>query len=286
MAETPTRRSRIIGTLLILVPVIVALTGALDAPSQRSAEAALARSLVTFALARTLDAAISVAQGTEVAVEPGGVGVNFAPGQALDPINDLVERFSFAMLVATSSLALQGVLLEMTRWWAANVALVIAAALALAAIWRPVWLGQVGTRAAIRVLSIVVFVRFAIPVFVLGSSLVFQTFLAADHRAANDALTATGTEIEALAQETETPPAVPAPEPSLTERLGNLFDESLEALDVRERMRRVADAVSGAVENMVHLIVIFALEAIILPLVFVWLFAEALKNLAARATQL
>lgn len=286
MAETPTRRGRIIGTLLIIVPVIVALTGALDAPSQRSAEAALARSLVTFAIARTLDAAISVAQGTEVAVEPGGVGVNFAPGQALDPINDLVERFSFAMLVATSSLALQGVLLEMARWWAANFALVIAAALALVAIWRPAWLGPFGTRAAIRVLSIVVFVRFAIPVFVLGSSLVFQTFLAADHRAANDALTATGTEIEALAQDTETPPAAPAPEPSLTERLGNLFDESLEALDVRERMRRVADAVSGAVENMVHLIVIFALEAIILPLVFVWLFAEALKNLAARATQL
>ena len=286
MAETPTRRSKVIGTLLVIVPVIVALTGALDAPSQRSAEAALARSLVTFAIARTLDAAISVAQGTEVAVEPGGVGVNFAPGQALDPINDLVERFSFAMLVATSSLALQGVLLEMARWWAANLALVIAAALALTAIWRPTWLGQFGTRAAIRVLSIVVFVRFAIPVFVLGSSLVFQTFLAADHRAANDALTVTGTEIEALAQESESAATAPTPEPSLTERLGDLIDDSLQAIDVRERMRRAADSVSGAVENMVHLIVIFALESIILPLVFLWLFAEALKKIAARATHL
>lgn len=284
MAETPTRRSKVIGTVLAIVPVIVALTGVLDAPSQRSAEAALARSLVTFAIARTLDAAISVAQGTEVAVEPGGVGVNFAPGQALDPINDLVERFSAAMLVATSSLALQGVLLEMARWWAANLALVIAAALALIAIWRPTWLGQFGTRAAIRVLSIVVFVRFAVPVFVLGSSLVFQTFLAADQRAANDALTATGTEIEALARESTA--AAPTPAPSLTERLANLLDDSLQVLDVRERMRRVADSVSGAVENMVHLIVIFALESIILPLVFVWLFAEALKKVAARATHL
>jgi len=286
MAETPTRRSKVIGTLLVILPVMVALTGALDAPSQRSAEAALARSLVTFAIARTLDAAISVAQGTEVAVEPGGVGVNFAPGQALDPINDLVERFSFAMLVATSSLALQGVLLEMARWWAATLVLVIAAALALIAIWRPTWLGQFGMRAAIRVLSIVVFVRFAIPVFVLGSSLVFQTFLAADHRAANDALTATGTEIEALAQESESAATAPTPEPSLTERLGDLIDDSLQAIDVRERMRRVADSVSGAVENMVHLIVIFALESIILPLVFLWLFAEALKKVAARATHL
>ena len=72
---------------------------------------------MTFAIARTLDGVISVAQGTEVAVEPGGVGVNFALGQALDPINDLVERFSAAMLVATSSLALQNVLLRISEWW-------------------------------------------------------------------------------------------------------------------------------------------------------------------------
>ena len=51
-------------------------------------------------------------------------------------------------------------------------------------------------------------------------------------------------------------------------------------------MRRLAESVSGAVEHMVHLIVIFALQSIILPLVFLWLFAEALKKIAARATHL
>lgn len=285
MADPPTRRSRILGTLLCAIAVVVALTGVLDRSSRDVADAALARSLVTFALARTLDSAISVAQGTEVAVEPGGVGVNFAPGQALDPINDLVERFSAAMLVATSSLALQGVLLDMARWWAANLVLVLAAALALVAIWRPSWLGSLGRRAAIRALSIVVFVRFGVPVFVLGSNLVFQTFLAADQQAANDALTVTGAQVEALA-EASAGTEVPAGEPSLAERLEGFIDDSLQALDARERMRRLADSVSGAVEHMVHLIVIFALQSIILPLVFLWLFAEALKKIAARSTQL
>jgi hypothetical protein len=285
MADSPTRRSKVLGTLLCVIPVAVSLTGALDTPSRGVADAALARSLVTFAIARTLDSAISVAQGTEVAVEPGGVGVNFAPGQALDPINDLVERFSAAMLVATSSLALQGVLLDMARWWAANLVLVLATALALVAIWRPSWLGSLGTRAAIRALSIVVFVRFAVPVFVLGSNLVFQTFLAADQQAANDALTVTGTQVETLTEASENTEA-PASEPSLTERVENFIGDSLQALDARERMRRLADSVSGAVEHMVHLIVIFALQSIILPLVFLWLFAEALKKIAARATHL
>jgi predicted membrane channel-forming protein YqfA (hemolysin III family) len=285
MADSPSRRRKVIGSLFAIVPVVVAFAGWLDNSSGRYAEAALARSLVTFAIARTLDGAISVAQGTEVAVEPGGVGVNFALGQALDPINDLVERFSAAMLIATSSLALQGVLLEMARWWVANLALLIAAVLALVAIWRPAWLGATGSRAAIRVLSIVVFVRFAVCVFVLGSNLIFETFLATDQQAANDALTVTRTEIEVIAEQSDSA-ATPAPEPSLTERLGDLVDESLQALDMRERMQRLSDSVSNAVEHIVRLIVIFALQAIILPLVFLWLFAEALKKIASRAAQL
>ena len=74
MADSPSRRRKIIGSLFAIVPVVVALAGWLDNASGRYAEAALTRSLVTFAIARTLDGAISVAQGTEVEVEPGGVG--------------------------------------------------------------------------------------------------------------------------------------------------------------------------------------------------------------------
>src|SRR5688572_13361483 len=123
ITESPSSRLKLVTAIFALVPVVVALAGLVDGPSRGYAEAALARSLVTFAIARTLDGAISVAQGTEVAVEPGGVGVNFALGQALDPINDLVERFSAAMLIATSALTLQGVMHEKARWWVANLAL-------------------------------------------------------------------------------------------------------------------------------------------------------------------
>jgi hypothetical protein len=287
MTEAPSRRQRITIAIFAVVPVIAALAGLLDGPSRGYAEAALTRSLVTFAIARTLDGAISVAQGTEVAVEPGGVGVNFALGEALDPINDLIERFSAAMLVATSSLALQGVLLKMSEWWATNLALALAAGLALVAVWKPAWLGwMIGTRTAVRVLAILVFVRFAVPVFVLGSTLVFDTFLAAQQQVANDALTATGREIEELTEPAEPSAAGPPVEPSLTERLGSLVDDSLKALDVRDRVAILRASVSGAVRHLVDLIVIFALQAIILPLVFLWLFAEVLKKIAARTAHL
>jgi hypothetical protein len=159
----------------------------------------------------------------------------------------------------------------------------IAAAFALVAAWKPVWLGGVSARTVMRVLSIFVFVRFAVPVFVLGSNLVFDTFLAAQQQVANDALTATGREIEELTEES----AQPAPEePSLTERLEGLVDDSLQALDVRSRVVGLVELVSDAVEHIVDLIVIFALQAIILPLLFLWLFAEALRKIAARTAHL
>jgi hypothetical protein len=68
-----------------------------------------------FAVARTLNGVISAAQGTEVALEPGGVGVVLSVGEILDPINDLIERFSAVMLIAASSLGLQALLLNILQ---------------------------------------------------------------------------------------------------------------------------------------------------------------------------
>ena len=91
---------KLIRTVLILIVAGAAVTGFADATSRDYAQKSLSRALVTYAAARTLNGVVSVAQGTEIALEPGGVGVVLTPGQVLDPINDLVERFSSVMLVA------------------------------------------------------------------------------------------------------------------------------------------------------------------------------------------
>ena len=133
-----TLRRKILWTIIAAVGVALALTGLADDTSGEYADEAFKRALVTFAIARGLNGVISVAQGTEVAVEPGGVGVNFTVGQILDPINDLVEQFSSVMLVAASSLGLQNILLDMTAWWGMTALFVLAAMYLVAATWWPV----------------------------------------------------------------------------------------------------------------------------------------------------
>jgi hypothetical protein len=283
MSMAPAHGRKLLWTAFACLTALAALTGAVDAPGERYANQAFARALVTFAVARTLNGVISVAQGTEVAVEPAGVGVNFTVGEILDPINDLVERFSAVMLIATSSLGLQNVLLRMTTWWGTNLALILAAVAALVVLWLPAVSGDRIRALALKTLLVTVFVRFAVPILIIGSNLVFDTFLEAEQQAATQALEATRIDIEEINEETTNEP--PAPEgQGVIDRLGSLLDSSLQSMNVRERIDQLRDRVSNASEHIINLIVIFVLQTIILPLVFLWLFVEVLKVIAARAT--
>src|SRR5512139_3807710 len=96
---------------LVVTLLAFAYEGTADDYGHHYTQQTLKRALVTFAIARGLNAVISVAQGTEVSIEPAGVGVNFTPGQILDPLNDLIESFSWVMLLAATSLGIQELLL-------------------------------------------------------------------------------------------------------------------------------------------------------------------------------
>jgi len=77
-------------------------------------------------LARGFNAVVSVFQESEVQLEPAGVGVSLALGQALDPINDLVERFSWVMLASLTSLGIQKFLIEITPFLSIQILLLLA----------------------------------------------------------------------------------------------------------------------------------------------------------------
>ena len=103
-------------TIVSVILIVTAYTGAIDKTGMDYSEKTLTRSLIVFGIARGINGVISVAQGTEISFQPVGVGVNFTPGEILDPVNDLIERFSMVMLISSSSIGIQKVLLDMCRW--------------------------------------------------------------------------------------------------------------------------------------------------------------------------
>jgi hypothetical protein len=145
---------------ILAIMVAGSWSAPLDAAAELQVDAGLKRALLTFASARALNAIISVVQGTEVAIEPAGVGVVLTPGEALDPVNDLVEQFSNLMLMASVSFGVQKVLLGIGAHWLVSLLLSMTAL-----VWAlfqirgkpsPAWLSSL--------LVILLMTRFAVPV--------------------------------------------------------------------------------------------------------------------------
>lgn len=278
-----TKRSKLLWSIVAVAVTAIAWSGHADELGRTYAQETLTRALVTFAIARTLNGVISTAQGTELSLEPGGVGVSFHIGEILDPVNDLIERFSVVMLVATSSLGLQNVLLGITAWWGLSALLAAAASITLVTLWAPKSI-PVSAQLARRWLLIIALVRFAIPVLMITTTLVFNGFLAEEHAAAAQALEQTGSEIEDITEQSA--PAVPEEDPSLVDQLGNMLGEGLRSLNARDRIEQLRLQVADAVEHVINLIVIFVFQTVLLPLAFLWFVVELAKSIVSRTAKL
>lgn len=281
-ARTRRRGARAALGVLVGLLLAVAWAGVLDAPAGEYADAAFKRALVAFTVARTLNGVISVAQETEIALQPAGVGVTLMPGELLDPLNDLVERFSWVMLASTSSLGVQSVLLRMSNWWGVTVIVTLAGLAALTVVLQPAWLGPHARRWMLRFALAAAFVRFAVPLLLIATSAISGVFLQPEQEAATEALRRSSAEIQSITDEVaaqaEQPPADEGPG-SLMERLQDFVGDKLPSADVHGRIEATREKLSSAVRHIIDLIVTFTLETILVPLFVLWLLARAMRGL-------
>jgi hypothetical protein len=232
-------------------------------------EAGLKRSLTSFATARGLNAVISVVQGTEVSVEPLGVGVTLTLGQLLDPINDLVEQFSTLMLWSSVSFGVQVALLKVTGHWLVSVALTAVLATKLLLLF-------VGKRfpSLDRALMLLMLVRLAVPGVAVASDLVYRQFLAQDYveqqRAVEDARTKTvalaARQGASEASKTEAQTWIER----LKERVGSPWSSA------KSSVESIRSTLEGLAERIVRLMVVFVVQTLLLPLAFIWLLYRAI----------
>ncbi len=249
------------GLLALFMMIMIALTwlGPMDAPAVEQVDAGLNRALVSFATARAINAGISFAQGTEVSAQPLGVGVNLAPGQLLDPVNDLVERFSDWMLAASVAFGVQKLLIGIGAYWVFSLVVT-----AVALVWTAMWLSSQRPPAWVsRILVLLLMLRFAAPVITLGTELMFQQFLADEYRHSQQAIDATSGKLASL----DPPPRVETGNPGLIERAKGWLADST---DVSARFEALKKTVEDATEHIITLIVVFLLQTLLIPVALLW----------------
>lgn len=244
-----------LGALLVL---FAAWYPPLQQAADRQVDAGLQRALISFASARTLNGLISVVQGTELSVQPLGVGVTLTLGQALDPVNDLVEHFSNLMLAAAIAFGVQKALLAIGAHGAISL-LLSGLVLAWAALrWRrqaaPSWLSGL--------LLVLLLTRFAVPVATLGSDMIFRGLLAEDYQTQQASVALVSSELRELT------PKGPggADGKGWWERARDRFEASAPSLDLEAINARL----ETLPERIVGLMVIFLLQTMVLPLLLLW----------------
>lgn len=264
-------------SLVLLLTMALSVTPFMDNRAAADYEQLFQRALITFALARTINGVISVVQGTEVALQPAGVGVTLTPGEILDPVNDLVERFSWIMMGATISLGIQNVLLDVSAWWVIQILAAAMAAWLLIRLWYP---GQGSDLTRIlfrRVFPLLLFIRFAVPVMLIANDLLYQQFLEQRYQQSTEVITEAGRELEqikaeAVAEEEQ------GNESSMLDSLSRAWSSTVDSIDLSGRLERMQAQAAEVIEHLIQLSVVFILQTALLPVAFLWFFTQVIKR--------
>ena len=265
-------------SLVLFLAAVLSVTPFLDQRAAVDYEKLFQRAFVTFALARTINGVISVVQGTEIALQPAGVGVTLTPGEILDPVNDLVERFSWIMMGATISLGVQNVLLDVSAWWVIQALVAALAAWILIRIWYPGQGAQTRRILLRRVFLILLFIRFAVPVMLIANDLLYQEFLEQRYQQSTEIITEAGRELEQIRTEASTEHAGDTDD-SMLDSLTRAWSNTVDSVDLSGRLKRMQDHAADVIEHLIQLSVVFILQTAILPVVFLWFFVEVIKRL-------
>lgn len=241
-----------------------------DAMAVESVDEAFDRALVAFALARVTNAAISFLQDTEVEITPLGVGVTLAVGEVLDPVNDLVERFSWVMLVSLTALGIQKVLLEVGPWLSVEVILAASLALLAAGLWwpprwryDPAWLGR-------RLLILALVVRFCVPLAAFLNQQTYQIFLSERYVAASGEIESGNRELTAEQKKLLITPRSSGDGAGAMEKAKRIYEQTAQSFSLRGKISSLKDKATQMLHNFLALTVVFLLNTVVFPLAFMW----------------
>jgi len=239
---------------VLATAVMLGAAPLIDARGEAWLDATFARTLGALAATRGLDSAISLAQSSEVSFSfgPGG---SLGIGQALDPVNDLVEQYAAVLLTSTTAIGVQQVGMRIGRalgWWVflpAFTALAVAAACAGPSRQSCLAWGR-------RLFGIALFVRLAIPAAGWIDSLVADRFLESNYQAAAAVVAETAERIEQVEKSDSEKP----------------WYERYNPVDaIGDRAKQLYDTLATLGESIVNLAIYFTVSTIVLPLATLWL---------------
>ena len=245
------RHVKTIAALFIVVMVALSSTRFLDDYVDDYTNDSIKSAALTYATARGINALVSMMQSSEVEAGIGIVSGSMTIGELLDPLNDMIERFSTVMTWVLASLAAQKVLLLVASH---EVFLYLVAVLGISALLLLFYGAPRMQDLLFRGFLVVVFVRFALGLAVAANSGVDYLFL--DQQLQSNDAEIKNFEANIIGLETR--------EDFDADSMRDSAIAFWQGLSLDELERKISDGI----ENFINLVAIYLLKTILFPLGF------------------
>lgn len=265
MKQKKTRISLLLLSIVMLITIAIG-SRAFQPASEAYMTDTLKKASLAFAGARAINALVSVAQkietGGSVKLLGTGGSASLAPFEWLDPLNDLVERFSLVMLACCVAMGILLFLNQALSWLSLAILLPVSVLLLLFSIGirtSKMATGRQAFRAGCKLLAITAIAAIMVPMMAAVNFLAYSFFLENTYTNASISVDDTRKTLSEINT-----------------------DDGL--LDKIEKLQQQASALKTRAERIIShildLITVFLIQTILLPLAVFWLFIKLIVYIA------
>jgi len=269
-------------TLFLVIFIFLPHNSWLDNIAENYTEQGIERTLITYAVSRSLNGIISVAQGTEVAVSPVGIGLTFTPGQILDPVNDLIERFSQIVLISSTSLGIQRLFLEIASARAVSGLVSVFCLIVLIRLYFPKknnGQDQGYFPVVKKILIILLFFRFSISLIAIVNEGLYLAFLQPQYEQSQVLLEQASDDIQLINNTVYGGNDTISDKQGMLDKVERWLDKTQQKFDFEKKIEALKQTVANISQQVINMIVVFVVQSIIFPLLFLWLAYRASKKM-------
>jgi len=266
---------KILTSIFLIIVVALSFTLTVDDGAMKIHEMAFNRAMISFGLAKALNAVISLMQGTQLSFAPIGIGLNFSVGEVLDPLNDMVERFSWVMLLASISLGAQKIILLLSAKLFLQVALAISVFAALFLIWIRKFENAYLLHLTLKFFALLMILRFSAIVFVYSSELLYSSTLQEQYDESSKIVNNVKVELEDVKNKNNGLLKLKRDD-GFFRGLSSKYSQAMDGLNISKRLNDLEENMEQASQNIIKLITIFVVQSVLLPLLYLWIFVSVI----------
>ena len=280
--ESVAKRKILLASVGIVLSVVLLFSGELKVPGLDSAtdnyfHEAMTEGGIVYGTCRLVNASVSIVKESSLQLEPAGVGVSLAVGQALDPIDDMTERLSDVVVTAIASLGVQKLAYEIGVSYAPPVLAFLLFIFSLLLLVEKVKL-QALQRILIRYALLVVIARFCLPISSLANAYINIHFFAEEIADVRSELALDIAELDNLKEF-----ALPEIDGVMKTIENSASFLKQKSLAYKHALLKILDNMSDIINNLLMLtslyVGVIVIQVIVLPLLSFWFLGKTINAL-------